>query len=90
MSMATATASIMSSNTSLLPYALSDPRCNSTSCAAYASGKTASQAAESWASQFLYGHWVTEAWCILLGIISLWFWSQRLIAYQNRNTPVSY
>lgn len=73
---------------SLLPYPLDDARCNSSSCAAYAAGKKASQAAESWASQFLYGHWVVEAWCILLGLVSLWLWSQRLAIYLNRNSPV--
>lgn len=85
MDMATSTASMaMATSTSLSTYPLDDPRCNDTTCAAFLAGYTASQAAESWASQSLYGHWVTEAWCILLGLVTLWFWTQRLAAYSHR------
>ncbi|KAH8881443.1 hypothetical protein GQ53DRAFT_812616 [Thozetella sp. PMI_491] len=50
---------------------LDDPRCNNDSCDAFLAGHTASQAEISWASQFLYGWWLTWGFSIVIFLFSL-------------------
>ncbi|RHZ67157.1 uncharacterized protein CDV56_108884 [Aspergillus thermomutatus] len=55
-----------------LPF--SDPRCNNDSCKAYKELHSASQAQISWASQFLYGHYVSWFCGIILAVFVFAFW----------------
>ncbi|KAI9812680.1 MAG: hypothetical protein M1826_002781 [Phylliscum demangeonii] len=45
---------------------LSDPRCNSQSCNAYAAATNVSQAAVPWAGLFEYGHWTTYFYVVVI------------------------
>jgi hypothetical protein len=52
---------------------LFDPRCNNDSCIAFKNGHTASQNQISWASQFLYGHYVVWIYVGLTGVFAILF-----------------
>ncbi|KZF19808.1 hypothetical protein L228DRAFT_223655 [Xylona heveae TC161] len=56
------------SNSNITNLPLTDPRCNSDACAAYKAAHLASQQQISWASQFLYGHYVTWYYIVALGL----------------------
>lgn len=57
---------------------LSDPRCKNDSCIAYHKAHVASQAQISWASQFLYGHYVAWFYAIILAFFIAAFWYNQL------------
>jgi hypothetical protein len=75
-------------NVTYLP--LSNPLCNSDDCLAFQTGHLASQAQIPWASQFLYGHYATEFYCTILGIIGIIYWTRRWLSssiiYPRSNT----
>lgn len=57
---------------------LDDPLCANDTCLAYATAHDASQARISWASQFLYGHYVLMIWGCVLGLAMLLGSARRL------------
>jgi len=50
---------------------LSDPNCIDESCEAFLNAENDSQAQIPFASQFLYGHWVTYYYVVILGLLML-------------------
>ena len=47
---------------------LSDPRCNTSDCLAFADAATESQAKTPWADQFKYGRWATYYYLAIIGL----------------------
>ncbi|KAF2473682.1 uncharacterized protein BDR25DRAFT_217251 [Lindgomyces ingoldianus] len=72
---------------------LSDPKCNSDACLAFKAGHLASQAQISWASQFLYGHYITWYYLAIIFLAMLVYahklvQSRRLVSVPSNGTSV--
>lgn len=73
---------------------LSDPRCilAADGCIAFYAGQNASQSATPWDGQFLYGHYLTYYYLIVIALASasyysMWWMDGRTCSKSDRNTP---
>ena len=77
------------SDPALAGLPLSDPRCNSMACDAYAAGTNASQAAVPWATLFEYGHWTTWFYIIVIFLFMLVYAYGIWVDWRSRGLSTS-
>lgn len=65
---------------------LSDPRCNSADCMAFADAAAESSAKHPWTEQFKYGHWATYYY---LAIIGVFIFAYIYRTYHDRKATVT-
>ena len=66
---------------------LTDPRCNSDACLAYAAAAEASQAQISWLSQFAYGEWFTYYYIVITFLFACVYGARRWKHRKARPAP---
>jgi len=72
-----------SGSTNLTGVPLSDPRCNSAKCPAYAAARNASRAAISRDSQIEYGIYTTYFYCAIVAVFTVVYLERRMVYHHH-------